>query len=72
MKLYIFDDKGQCEAGVLPLDDGLIEHAAAAVGDFVAKYVIQRIKEFSPTPEKPFVIGLPTGELISRYTSCYQ
>ncbi|KAF9330880.1 Glucosamine-6-phosphate isomerase 1 [Podila minutissima] len=32
-----------------------------AVSYHVAKYVKERIKEFAPTPAKPFVLGLPTG-----------
>ncbi|KAI5204704.1 glucosamine-6-phosphate isomerase [Aureobasidium subglaciale] len=28
---------------------------------FIANYIIDRIKAFSPTPNKPFVLGLPTG-----------
>ncbi|KAI1301138.1 Glucosamine-6-phosphate isomerase 2 [Mortierella claussenii] len=32
-----------------------------AVSYHVAKYVKERIKEFAPTPTKPFVLGLPTG-----------
>ncbi|WPG99916.1 Glucosamine-6-phosphate isomerase 2 [Acrodontium crateriforme] len=28
---------------------------------YVSDYIIQRIKNFNPTPEKPFVLGLPTG-----------
>ncbi|KAI8594802.1 glucosamine-6-phosphate deaminase 1, isoform CRA_c [Dissophora ornata] len=32
-----------------------------AVSYHVAKYVKERIKEFAPTPNKPFVLGLPTG-----------
>jgi glucosamine-6-phosphate isomerase len=31
------------------------------VGLWVASYVKQRILEFNPTAEKPFVLGLPTG-----------
>jgi len=27
----------------------------------IADYIIERIKGFAPTPEKPFVLGLPTG-----------
>lgn len=45
------------------------------VGQWVAEYVIKKIKEANPTNEKPFVLGLPTGsspiptyqELIRRY-----
>lgn len=29
--------------------------------DFLANLIIRRINEFSPTPSKPFVLGLPTG-----------
>ncbi|KAF9913851.1 Glucosamine-6-phosphate isomerase 1 [Lobosporangium transversale] len=32
-----------------------------AVSYHVAKYVLERIKEFAPTESKPFVLGLPTG-----------
>ncbi|KAF2767621.1 glucosamine-6-phosphate deaminase [Teratosphaeria nubilosa] len=28
---------------------------------YLADYIIGRIKSFAPTPEKPFVLGLPTG-----------
>lgn len=28
---------------------------------YVANYIINRIKHFSPTPSHPFVLGLPTG-----------
>ncbi|KAI9225550.1 MAG: glucosamine-6-phosphate isomerase [Piptocephalis tieghemiana] len=31
------------------------------VADYVADYVIQRIQEFAPSPEKRFILGLPTG-----------
>lgn len=31
------------------------------VADWAASYVKQRIQEFAPTPEKLFVLGLPTG-----------
>ena len=31
------------------------------VGDWASAYVIQRINEFKPTAERPFVLGLPTG-----------
>lgn len=32
-----------------------------AVGDYIANYIVKRINDFSPTAEKPFVLGLPTG-----------
>ena len=31
------------------------------VSKWVANYVVYSIKKFKPTPEKPFVLGLPTG-----------
>jgi glucosamine-6-phosphate deaminase len=31
------------------------------VGTWVATYVKKRIIAFEPTPERPFVLGLPTG-----------
>lgn len=31
------------------------------IGDWAAAYVVKKIKEFKPTKEKPFVLGLPTG-----------
>lgn len=45
------------------------------VGRWTAAYVAKRIREFNPTPKKPFVLGLPTGsspigtykELIKMY-----
>ncbi|TDL20053.1 glucosamine-6-phosphate isomerase [Rickenella mellea] len=38
-----------------------IRDDATAVGDYIANYIGKRIKEFNPTPNKPFVLGLPTG-----------
>ncbi len=29
--------------------------------EWAADYIVKKINEFSPTPEKPFVLGLPTG-----------
>jgi len=45
------------------------------VSQYIADYIIQRIKAFAPTAEKPFVLGLPTGSspeaiykiLVARY-----
>ena len=31
------------------------------VSSWVASYVVRAINDFKPTPEKPFVLGLPTG-----------
>ncbi|OQR82226.1 glucosamine-6-phosphate deaminase [Thraustotheca clavata] len=39
----------------------IIEENATRVGEWVAAYVVQRIKCFEPTSFRPFVLGLPTG-----------
>ncbi|KAJ7782806.1 glucosamine-6-phosphate isomerase [Mycena metata] len=39
----------------------IIRDDALAVGDYIANYISKRINEFAPTPERPFVLGLPTG-----------
>ena len=31
------------------------------VGDWAATYVANKIREFNPTAERKFVLGLPTG-----------
>ncbi|HUX95972.1 MAG TPA: glucosamine-6-phosphate deaminase [Bacteroidales bacterium] len=53
----------------------IIKKDASEVGDWIANYVIDRIKKAKPTKQKPFVLGLPTGssplpvyrEFIKRY-----
>lgn len=32
-----------------------------SVGDWAAEYVMKRLIEFNPGPDKYFVLGLPTG-----------
>jgi glucosamine-6-phosphate deaminase len=39
----------------------IIRDNAQASSDYVANYVVNRIKDFGPTAERPFVLGLPTG-----------
>ena len=39
----------------IPLQD------KATVGRWAARYIVARIQAFAPTPERPFVLGLPTG-----------
>ncbi|KAF9018453.1 glucosamine-6-phosphate isomerase [Hymenopellis radicata] len=39
----------------------IIRDDPLAVGDYIANYIYKRINDFAPTPEKPFVLGLPTG-----------
>jgi len=37
---------------------------------YVARYIIKRINDFAPTPDRPFVLGLPTGsspEVVYKY-----
>lgn len=39
----------------------IIRDDADATSAYVANYIIDRIKAFNPTPQNPFVLGLPTG-----------
>ena len=39
----------------------IIKPTKEEVGQWTANYIIEKIKKANPTPEKPFVLGLPTG-----------
>ncbi|KZF22846.1 glucosamine-6-phosphate isomerase [Xylona heveae TC161] len=39
----------------------IIREDPFAASKYIADYIIDRIKAFGPTPQKPFVLGLPTG-----------
>jgi len=39
----------------------IIQPASNDAGKWAADYIFDKIKAFGPTPEKPFVLGLPTG-----------
>ncbi|PVI01386.1 glucosamine-6-phosphate deaminase [Periconia macrospinosa] len=39
----------------------IIRDDPQAASKYIADYIIERIKTFNPTPERPFVLGLPTG-----------
>ncbi|KAM5358455.1 hypothetical protein ACJZ2D_015269 [Fusarium nematophilum] len=39
----------------------IVRPDAATSAAYVARYIIDRIRTFQPTSEKPFVLGLPTG-----------
>ncbi len=39
----------------------MIQPDYMALSAWAASYIAKRINEFAPTPEKPFVLGLPTG-----------
>lgn len=41
----------------------VILDTSASVGDWAARYVMKRIKDFNPGPDNYFVLGLPTGIL---------
>jgi len=48
----------------------IVRDDAIAASEYVAQYIIQRINDFAPTADRPFVLGLPTGsspELIYRH-----
>ncbi len=39
----------------------IIHENYEAIGKWVAYYIAKKINDFAPTPDKPFVLGLPTG-----------
>ena len=39
----------------------IIEPDYASLSKWAAEHVIKRINEFNPTPDRKFVLGLPTG-----------
>lgn len=39
----------------------IIKPASQDAGKWTADYIFDKIRAFGPTPEKPFVLGLPTG-----------
>ena len=39
----------------------IIRDQATEASEYVANYIVERIKQANPTAERPFVLGLPTG-----------
>jgi len=39
----------------------IIQESYGKMSQWAAAYIVKKINEFNPTPEKPFVLGLPTG-----------
>ena len=39
----------------------IIQESYGKMSQWAAAYIVKRIKDFAPTPERPFVLGLPTG-----------
>lgn len=39
----------------------IIEESYGKMSQWAASYIVKKINEFNPTPDKPFVLGLPTG-----------
>lgn len=39
----------------------IVRDNASLAAQYVAEYVLNRIREFAPTADRPFVLGLPTG-----------
>ena len=48
----------------------IIRDTASDASAYIAEYIIRRIQEFAPTPEKPFVLGLPTGSSPTKIYEC--
>ncbi|KAG5495647.1 hypothetical protein GH5_03312 [Leishmania sp. Ghana 2012 LV757] len=44
----------------------VISETADQVADYASKYVIKSINDFKPSADRPFVLGLPTGETPMR------
>ena len=49
----------------------IIESDYQKMSQWAAEHVIQRINEFKPTAEKPFVLGLPTGSSPEGMYACF-
>ncbi len=39
----------------------IIEESYGKMSQWAAAYIVRKINDFAPTPDKPFVLGLPTG-----------
>lgn len=39
----------------------IIQESYGKMSQWAAAYIVKKINDFKPTPEKPFVLGLPTG-----------
>ncbi|KAI0272878.1 glucosamine-6-phosphate isomerase [Russula aff. rugulosa BPL654] len=39
----------------------IVRDNLTSVGEYIGEYIAKRINDFRPTPERPFVLGLPTG-----------
>ncbi|CAI4217432.1 unnamed protein product [Parascedosporium putredinis] len=39
----------------------IIRDESLDASEYVAGYIVERVKEFDPSPDRPFVLGLPTG-----------
>lgn len=49
----------------------VIQENSEQVADWAARYVLKRIKDFNPGPDKYFVMGLPTGNDYYAYQFVY-
>ena len=39
----------------------IIQESYSQLSQWAAAYIVKRIKEFGPSEDRPFVLGLPTG-----------
>lgn len=49
----------------------IILDSSKDVAEWSAKYVLKRINDFKPGPDKYFVLGLPTGKYVCRLESIF-
>lgn len=55
----------------------VVRDEAASAAQYVADYILKRLREFKPSAARPFVLGLPTGSspvgvykiLVEKYKS---
>lgn len=62
-EVRLFGIWGQVSMRLVILDD------YDKASEWAAKYVRNRILQFNPSKEKPFVLGLPTGEVYNQVLS---
>ena len=58
MSRYFFNELTKIPKTTMRL---IIEPSYDLMSKWAANYVVSRINEFNPTPERPFVLGCPTG-----------
>ena len=45
----------------------VIQNDSNLVTEWAARYVLKRVKDFNPGPDRYFVLGLPTGKHMVQF-----